>query len=315
MRQTTIKSAIHCSGIGLHSGRKVTLRLHPAGADSGLSFLVHGESGAELFEPGPESVVGTGLATTLGVSGSVSTVSTVEHLMAALRGLGVDNCKVEVEGGELPIMDGSAGSYVFLVRQAGLVEQDAPRRFLRVARPFVLEDGAKRVAAEPHPEPGAFSVDYLIDFPHPLIGEQRMRFELTPESFIRRVAKARTFGFAKDVEMLRRRGLAKGGSLDNAVVLDEYGVVNEEGLRFKDEFVRHKVLDFIGDMALSRLPLSGAFTVAYSGHALNNAFLRGLTEPSAGLVEAWEAEAAPLAGGRATTTQQQGLLPGVEAIA
>lgn len=272
MHQTTISRSIECAGVGLHGGRKVRLKLLPAPEDTGIIFSLRSERGARFLSPRPEVVQATGLSTTL-VSGE-DHVSTVEHLLAAVRGLGIDNLHIEVEGGEVPIMDGSAASFVFLLRSAGLKSQKRPRRVLALKRPLSLERDGKWVRG--YPAPG-FSVDFTIDFKHPRIGTQRMGFELTPEAFMQSVARARTFGFLRDVEALQKNGLALGGSLDNAVVLDEYNVINPEGLRFQDEFVRHKILDFIGDMALLELPLQGRFEVFCSGHALNNAFLRTLS--------------------------------------
>ena len=272
MHQQTIAKPVRCSGIGLHSGRKVHLTCRPSGEDTGVTFHVRTDDGLRALELSPDKVVGTGLATTLG--GPDAAVATVEHLLAAVRGLGIDNIALEVEGGEVPIMDGSAASFVFLLRSAGLKAQSRPRRVLAVRRPLVVEQDGKRIEARPFE---GFKVDYDIDFAHPLIGRQALSVEVTSESFIRHLAKARTFGFLKEVELLHKNGLALGGSLDNAVVLDEYGVVNPEGLRFADEFVRHKVLDFIGDMAVAPLPVEGHFIVSCSGHAMNNAFLRALT--------------------------------------
>ena len=272
MQQTTIKRSIECSGIGLHGGRKVHLKLLPAAEDTGIVFSLRGERGASFLRPRPENVQATGLSTTL-VNGQ-DRVATVEHLLAAVRGLGIDNIHIEVQGGEVPIMDGSAASFVFLLHSAGIRRQSRPRKALALKRELVIERDGKRVKGSPW---RGFRVDFTIDFQHPLIGVQSMRFNLEPEAFVKNVAKARTFGFLRDVEALQRNGLARGGSLDNAVVLDEFAVVNPEGLRFQDEFVRHKILDFIGDMALLELPLLGRFEVQCSGHALNNAFLRELS--------------------------------------
>lgn len=269
MHQKTIRKPVQCSGIGLHSGRKVELTLSPAAPDSGIVFAVrHGDDWRHIT-PGPHNVSDTGLATTL--SDGDARLSTVEHLLAAIRGLGLDNIHIRVSGAEVPIMDGSAASFVFLLRSDGLVEQPVARRFLKVTRPMALTRDGKSVRVTPY---DGFAVDYSIDFKHPLIGRQDMSLDITPDSFVRRLAKARTFGFLRDVERMQRAGLALGGSLDNAVVLDEYGVVNPEGLRFKDEFVRHKILDFVGDMAVAPLPLLGRFEINCSGHALNNEFLR-----------------------------------------
>ncbi|WP_461211505.1 UDP-3-O-acyl-N-acetylglucosamine deacetylase [Desulfocurvus sp. DL9XJH121] len=274
--QTTIAQGVRCSGVGLHSGRKVELELLPADADAGIVFCLQTEHGSKFLSPSPDNVVGTGLATTLGNGDGA--VATVEHLLAAIRGLGIDNILVRTSGGEVPIMDGSAASFVYLLRSAGLRKLSKARRTLAVVRPFEHANGEKRIKAEPY---DGFRVDYSIDFDHPLIGRQTMGFELTPDSFAEQLAKARTFGFLGEVELMHKNGLALGGSLDNAVVLDDYGVVNAEGLRFDDEFVRHKVLDFIGDMAVAPLPLKGRFEVSCSGHAFNNEFLRLLTEDAA----------------------------------
>ncbi len=268
MNQTTIKQRIHCTGIGLHSGKKVTLTLRPAAEDTGILFHVTTAHGKKDIAPAPGAVIATGLATTLGKDGAA--VSTVEHLLAALRGLGIDNIHIDVDGGEVPILDGSAAPFVMLLSEAGIHVQSKPRRVYRIKAPVSFGHDGKSIKAEPY---NGFLVDYTITFPHPTIGTQRKVLDVTPRTFAE-VAKARTFGFLRDVEALQSRGLALGGNLDNAVVLDERGVVNKEGLRYADEFVRHKLLDFIGDMAMLPLPLQGRFTVSCSGHALNNEFLR-----------------------------------------
>lgn len=278
MNQTTLLRTLTCTGIGLHSGREVSLTLSPARANTGIVFVLPTENGVARITPEPGAVKTTALATTLG--NDKATVSTVEHVLAALRGLGVDNVELRAEGGEIPILDGSAQVFVRMVREVGLRTLGAPRRVLRLTRPVDLVDGNKYIHAVPVSTPGAFRVNYFIDFPHPAIGRQRMALDVTPESFSR-VAGARTFGFVKDVEYLRRNGLALGGSMDNAVVLDEQSVLNEGGLRYSDEFVRHKLLDFIGDMGMAPLPLQAAFTVSCSGHQFNNAFLRKLEDEGA----------------------------------
>lgn len=272
MNQTTIQRVVTCSGIGLHSGKKVYLALRPASANTGIIFDIHTQDGIRRVSPTPKAVMTTALATTLGTADA--TVSTVEHLLASVLGLGIDNLIVSVEGGEIPIMDGSAAAFVKLFAEAGIRRLNAPRKVMRVSRPTELHDGMKHIRALPY---AGFRVDYTIDFPHPAIGRQQMSMEVTPETFAR-VANARTFGFFKDVEYLHSHGLARGGSLESVVVLDDKGVMNPEGLRYRDEFVRHKVLDFIGDMAMLGLPIQGHFDVCCSGHQLNNAFLRKAEE-------------------------------------
>ena len=272
MNQTTIQRVVTCSGIGLHSGKKVYLALRPASANTGIIFDIHTQDGIRRVSPTPKAVMTTALATPLGTADA--TVSTVEHLLASVLGLGIDNLIVSVEGGEIPIMDGSAAAFVKLFAEAGIRRLNAPRKVMRVSRPTELHDGIKHIRALPY---AGFRVDYTIDFPHPAIGRQQMSMEVTPETFAR-VANARTFGFFKDVEYLHSHGLARGGSLESVVVLDDKGVMNPEGLRYRDEFVRHKVLDFIGDMAMLGLPIQGHFDVCCSGHQLNNAFLRKAEE-------------------------------------
>jgi UDP-3-O-[3-hydroxymyristoyl] N-acetylglucosamine deacetylase len=271
MRQTTLQKQVRCSGIGLHSGKKVELALHPAPEDTGILFSIQNGVGSTFLTPNPEMVVTTALATTLG-NGSES-VSTVEHILAAILGMRVDNVRIEVIGGELPIMDGSAGPFVYLLKQAGLRRQAKDRRVLKIKKPIVFERDGKGIKVSPH---DGFAIDYTIDFNHPLIGRQQLALEIDPDTFAQHVAKARTFGFLREVEYLKANGLANGGSLDNAVVLDDYGVVNSEGLRYEDEFVRHKLLDFIGDVAVIGMPVMGRFEVFASGHQLNNQFLRYL---------------------------------------
>lgn len=273
MFQTTIRKSVSCSGIGLHSGKLVHLALMPAPEDTGIVFDIKTANGVHRVQPNPQAVIATGLATTLGMPGSC--VATVEHLLGAIRGLELDNIIIEISGGEVPIMDGSAASFVLLLKNAGLRRQKKERMVARITRPLSFEDEGKWIKAYPH---NGFRVNYTIDFAHPLIGVQNMDLEITPQSFTRSLAKARTFGFLKEVEFLNKQGLALGGSLDNAVVLDEYSVLNPDGLRYSDEFVRHKIIDFVGDMAMLGLPLRGYFEVHCSGHALNNAFLRRLEE-------------------------------------
>ncbi len=280
MKQTTLKKEVRCSGVGLHSGQRVEMVLKPAPADTGVVFSLLTKKGRQIVNPSPDCVVGTGLATTLG--NDRAKVSTVEHLLAALVGLDVDNVIVEVDGEEIPILDGSASVYVYLINSAGVRLLDRPRRIAKVIRPLVFEQDGKRVSVKPY---NGLRIDYTISFAHPMIGTQKYCFESTPLSFSYRIARARTFGFMKDVEWLQKNGLALGGTLENAVVFDDYGVVNPEGLRFDDEMVRHKILDFMGDIAVGSRRLWGHFEVSCSGHDFNNRFMRYLFENSAEYLE------------------------------
>lgn len=270
MFQTTVARPVSFTGVGLHSGKDVQLKFQPAPVDSGIVFFAHTSSGVRRIHPRPEAVTATALATTL--SDGKASVSTVEHVLAALNGLQVDNVQVHVVGGEVPIMDGSASQVVQMLHDAGMRMQYKERKVARIRRPLSVAGEGKVIHARPH---HGFYVDYTIDFPHKSIGRQRLALEITPESFMN-IASARTFGFLQEVEYLHSKGLALGGSLRNAVVLDDDGVVNPEGLRCPDEFVRHKILDFIGDMAMFGMPLQGAFEVHCSGHHHNNLFLRRL---------------------------------------
>lgn len=276
MTQTTIERAFTCTGTGLHSGKQVSVVVSPAKADTGIVFELCTQDGTRRASLSPSAVVATGLATTLAAPApkgkQPATVSTVEHLLACVRGLSLDNLVIRVEGGELPILDGSASAWLQLFAGAGVKKLRAPRQVLLLAREFEIRDGDKYIRAFPYK---GFRVDYRIEFPHPAIGVQHFSLELTPETFTQ-VAHARTFGFLREVEYMRSNGLALGGSLDNAIVVGDEGVLNPEGLRYSDEFVRHKVLDFIGDMAMLPLPLLGRFEVACSGHKLNNMLLRAL---------------------------------------
>lgn len=279
MPQTTLGGAVSCRGISLHSGHEVSVEFRPTAEDSGIVFHIHSDDGVHLLAPRPEAVSTTELATTV-TDGKVS-VSTIEHVLAALNGLAVDNVEVHVFGGEAPILDGSALPVVEALRRAGFRSQSAPRRAARVTREFSLEKDGKFISVRPF---DGFRVNYTIRFPHPVIGEEHFALDITPETFEREVAPARTFGFLKEVEYLHSRGLARGGSLDNVVVVGDDGILNKEGLRFPDEFVRHKMLDFVGDMAMLGRPLLGDFTVSCSGHGHNNAFLRALVQGD-GLLE------------------------------
>lgn len=273
MLQQTIMRPIKYIGTGLHSGNEVELRLLPAQANSGISFHIHKQKKVYVIKPSADVVLATTLATTLGAKDDISAqISTVEHLLAALMGLGIDNVECHVYGSEIPIMDGSALPITNLIKKTGIRSQYALRTVAKITRPVHFEEKGKSISARPY---NGFYVDYTIDFPHPNIGLQRLALEITPESF-HEIAHARTFGFAKEVEYLHKNNLALGGSLQNAIVLDDDHVINPEGLRCPDEFVRHKMLDFLGDMAMFGTPLQGAFEVRCSGHQHNNMFLRYL---------------------------------------
>ncbi|WP_456324025.1 UDP-3-O-acyl-N-acetylglucosamine deacetylase, partial [Desulfonauticus submarinus] len=271
MRQKTLKKTISCAGIGLHEGKKVKLTLKPADENTGIVFWLRKNHNVHAFNLNPYLVTETTLATTIGYKDKQ--IATVEHLLAAIQGLEIDNLIIEVEGDEIPIMDGSATSFVFLMRSVGIRKQHAPKKVLAIKNKIEFKDGDKKIIARPYP---GLKVKYHINFPHPLIGKQTFCYSNSSENFIKHLAKARTFGFLQQVELLKKMGKAKGGSLENAIVLDEYNVINPDGLRFKDEFVRHKTLDFLGDMMLLGLPMWGYFEVYFSGHAFNNQFVRFL---------------------------------------
>jgi len=273
MRQRTLKSLVSASGVGLHSGQKVRITLRPAPVDTGIVFR-RVDLPIPVDIPARAELVGEArLASTL-VKGNVK-IHTVEHLMSALGGLGVDNAYVDLDAPELPIMDGSAGPFVLLIQQAGLEQQAAPKRFLRVLRSVQVTEGDKWARLDPY---DGYKLSFSIDFRHPVIerSTQSVTIDFAETSYVKEIARARTFGFMHDVEDLRDSGLALGGGLDNAVVLDEYRVLNAEGLRFADEFIRHKLLDANGDLYLLGKPLLGAFSAHKSGHALNNRLLRAL---------------------------------------
>lgn len=271
--QRTLKESISCSGIGLHQGHKVSMTMHPAAPDTGIVFRRTDPAGRNSEIPALwNAVVDTRLCTTIGNQDGV-TISTTEHLVAALAGMGVDNVLVEVDAPELPVMDGSSESFVFLIECAGLVDLDAPRRVLEIFRPVTIGDARKSAALLPAT---GQSLSFEIDFPNPVIGRQRYAIDLVDGAFKAEIARARTFGFEKEVAMLRSMGLAKGGSLENAVVLSDDSVLNEEGLRFSDEFVRHKLLDSVGDLFLAGGYIRGQFHGYKSGHELNNKLLRAV---------------------------------------
>jgi UDP-3-O-[3-hydroxymyristoyl] N-acetylglucosamine deacetylase len=273
LRQRTLKKLISAAGVGLHTGQKVRVTLRPAPADTGVVFRRIDLATPVDIAARAELVGETRLSSCL-VRDGVK-VYTVEHLMSALGGLGVDNIYVDLDASELPIMDGSASPFVLLIQQAGIVEQGAPKRFLRVTRRVEVSEGDKWARLEPYE---GYKLSFSIDFRHPVIerSTQSVEVNFAETSYLKEIARARTFGFMHEVEDLRDSGLALGGGLDNAVVLDEYRVLNAEGLRFADEFIRHKILDAIGDLYLLGKPLLGAFFAHKSGHALNNRLLRAV---------------------------------------
>jgi UDP-3-O-[3-hydroxymyristoyl] N-acetylglucosamine deacetylase len=281
IRQRTIKRAIKSTGVGLHTGRKVVMTLRPAQPDTGIVFRRVDLERPVDIRAEARAVTDTRLCSAL--EGGGAKVATVEHLMSALAGLGIDNLYVDLAGPEVPIMDGSAGPFVFLLQSAGIEEQRAPKRFFRIRRPVEVRDGDKWARFEPY---DGFKVSFSIVFDHPVFerSTQSLTIDFAETPYAKEVARARTFGFAQDVEALRNAGLALGGSLDNAVVLDEYRVLNSDGLRYADEFVKHKVLDAIGDLYLVGHPVIGAFSAHKSGHALNNQLLRTTLEQA----DAWE---------------------------
>ena len=281
IKQRTLKTMIRATGVGLHTGEKVYLTLRPGAPNTGIVFRRIDLASPVEIKADPYAVGDTRLASCLDKGGV--RVSTVEHLMSAFAGLGVDNAYVDVTAPEVPIMDGSAGPFVFLLQSAGIEEQNAAKKFIRILQPVEMRDGDKWVRFEPH---NGFKLDLSIDFDHPLFDRARQSvcIDFSTTSYVREVSRARTFGFMQDVESMRSQGLALGGSLDNAIVMDEYRVLNSDGLRYDDEFVKHKVLDAIGDLYLLGHPLIGAFSGHKSGHALNNLLLRRLLEEA----QAWE---------------------------
>ena len=270
-RQRTLKKEVGCTGIGLHSGQRVHISLKPAPVDTGIKFVRKDLPGSPTIDARFENVIDTTLATTIGNNGC--RISTIEHLMAALFGLGIDNAIVEVDGPEVPIMDGSAAPFVFLVKSAGIHDQEKPKNFIVIKKPFVVKDGNRSVQILPSND---LKISYEIHFQHLLLKRQIYELTFSSRNFTEEISKARTFGFLKDVEALKQNGLAKGGSLDNAIVVDEFRILNEDGLRYEDEFVRHKILDFIGDLSIVGVPVIGHFKVKRSGHFFNQYMLKKL---------------------------------------
>jgi UDP-3-O-[3-hydroxymyristoyl] N-acetylglucosamine deacetylase len=298
LNQRTLKRRVETSGVGLHSGAQVTVAIGPAPAGTGIVF-VRTDTPLRVEIPARvENVVDTRYATTLGreIDGERVTVGTVEHLLSALAGLGVDNARVEIDGPEVPILDGSAAPFVFMIKGAGIRCQEAFKRLLVVRRPVKVRDGVRWARLVPA---RTFQVTCAIDFDHPLIGRQEMRFTFSDRAYHREVCRARTFGFLSEVEALKAAGLAQGGSLENAVVIDRFSILNSEGLRFPNEFVRHKVLDAIGDLALLGMPVIGHLESHRSGHALNHRLSEALLSDP----EAYEI----LEGGRAAEAGRLGI--------
>ncbi|MDB6049843.1 MAG: lpxC [Pseudomonas sp.] len=293
IKQRTLKNIIRATGVGLHSGEKVYLTLKPAPVNTGIVFCRADLDPMVQIPARAENVGDTTLSTTL-VSGDTK-VDTVEHLLSAMAGLGIDNAYVELSASEVPIMDGSAGPFVFLIQSAGLEEQDAAKKFIRILKEVTVEEGGKRATFLPFE---GFKVSFEIDFDHPVFRNrtQSATVDFSSTSFVKEVSRARTFGFMSDIEYLRKHNLALGGSVENAIVVDKDGVLNEDGLRYEDEFVKHKILDAIGDLYLLGNSLIGEFRGFKSGHALNNVLLRALIAQT----DAWEivtfedASAAPI---------------------
>ncbi len=281
LKQRTLQNPIRATGVGLHTGKKVLMVLRPAPANSGITFRRTDLEETVDIPARAENVSETTLGTTL--TKGPGRVSTVEHLMSALAGLGIDNLTVELSSDEVPIMDGSAGPFVFLLQSAGIVEQNAPKRFVRIKKSLKVEDGDKWARFDPY---DGFKVNFEIEFDHPVFKRrsQVASMEFSTTTFLREISRARTFGFMRDLEYMRSRNLALGGNLDNAIVLDDYRILNEDGLRYEDEFVKHKILDAIGDLYLLGHSLIGEFSGYKSGHGLNNRLLRTLIEDRA----AWE---------------------------
>ena len=281
VRQRTLKNSIQANGVGLHTGEKVYLTLRPSAPDTGVVFRRIDLDPVVEIPAKAENVGDTMLSTTLIKEGV--RVSTVEHLLSALAGMGIDNLIIDVSAPEIPIMDGSAAPFVFLLQSAGIEEQDAPKKFIRVKRPVTVKQDGKQATFKPF---DGFKINFAIDFDHPVFKNQTLNasIDFSSTSFVKEVSRARTFGFMHEFEYLRANGLARGGSLDNAIVVDDSQIVNEDGLRFEDEFVKHKILDAIGDLYLMGNSIIGEFDAHKSGHGLNNASLLALIAEK----DAWE---------------------------
>ena len=281
IRQRTLKNVIRATGVGLHTGEKVFLTLRPAAVNTGIVFRRIDVEPVVDVKASLDNVSSTRMSTTLERDGV--RISTVEHLMAAFAGLGIDNVFVDLTAAEVPIMDGSAGPFVFLIESAGIEEQRAPKQFIRIKQSVEIRDGDKWAKFDPY---DGFKVDLTIDFDHPVVqaSQQHASIDFSESSFIKDVSRARTFGFLDEVEALQEAGLARGGSLDNAIVMDAFHILNDDGLRYRDEFVKHKILDAVGDLYLLGHLLVGAFSAHKSGHSMNNGLLRRLLETES----AWE---------------------------
>lgn len=277
--QRTLNKSVSVSGTGVHSGKQTHLTLHPAPENHGIKFRRIDLPGTQDIQAIFKRVVDTSLATVLGTNGAI--VSTIEHLMASFAGLGIDNALVEVDDYEIPIMDGSAKIFTQLIEDSGVVEQAAPKHFLIVKKPIEVIDNDKSVIVYPEP---CFKITCGIDFQHPLIGKQTITFDRVKNNFKNEISGARTFGFIQDIELLKKFSLGKGGSLDNAIIIDKDRILNEEGLRFPDEFVRHKLLDSLGDFSLLGMPIQGHIVTQKSGHTLNHLFIEKFLENK----DAWE---------------------------
>lgn len=288
-RQRTLRNTIRATGVGLHSGEKVYLTLRPAPVDAGIVFRRVDLDPVVEIPARADLVTETMLCT--GLSRDGGKAMTVEHLMSALAGLGVDNVYIDLSAPEVPIMDGSSGPFVFPLQSAGIVEQNAPKRFIRILSPVEVRDGDKIARFEPY---DGFRLGFTVEFSHPAIPSSQSRavVEFSTENYVREVSRARTFGFMRDLEFMRERNLGLGGSMDNAIVLDEFRVLNDDGLRYADEFVRHKILDAVGDLYLAGHPILGAYEGFKSGHALNNRLVRALlAEQSAWAFETFPEDA------------------------
>lgn len=281
LKQRTLKTKVSATGVGLHNGEKVTLTLLPAAIDTGIVFRRVDLPDTPEIQATPDAVSDTRMCSALERNGA--RVATVEHLMSALAGLGVDNIIVELDASEVPIMDGSSGPFIFLLQSAGIIEQDAPKKFIRIKKKVKVINQDKWATLEPY---HGFKMDFTIDFAHPVFEDSgnNVKIDFSDNSYIAEISRARTFGFVHEVEYLRANGLARGGGLDNAIVLDEFRVLNTDGLRYEDEFAKHKVLDAIGDLYMLGHPLLGIFTAYKSGHGLNNQMIRALLADTT----AWE---------------------------